>query len=257
MVTRKIEVYVINLDGSEKRLEDAKKNLCDAGIQFTRVSAIDGREKALTDFSDYDDRTAQKQMGRSLISSELGCYLSHVRCLERFIETTADYLIVFEDDVQLVNDAKNIIDQIIDHLDDNQTLDWYVINISARKQKLYKPVTSFSAHTLNKAYYFPILCLGMIWSRQGAEAFLNTHKSITMPIDNTLQSWLSKIGKGLSVYPPLAIPTGVESDIDGSSSKSGFKRGAKSKRNFFYTYRKQRRLLRDKISAFKHIVKRA
>jgi glycosyl transferase family 25 len=35
-----------------------------------------------------------------------------------------------------------------------------------------------------------------------------------MPIDVELQAWLSKNGKGLSVYPALVLQNGSESDID-------------------------------------------
>lgn len=254
MDTKSVEVYVVNLDGSDKRFADTQEQLDNAGLAFTRISAVDGRGKALTDFSDYDDAEAKKRMGRSLISSEIGCYLSHIRCLERFLQTTSDYLIVFEDDIELAEDARSTINQVMEYLEDNQHLDWYVINISARKKKLYRPLSTFNNHTLNKAFYFPILCLGMIWSRRGAEEFLKRHLPITMPIDNTLQSWLSKNGKGLSIYPPLAVSRGVESEIDGVAVTQGKKRNSKSDRHVLYTFRKQRRLLQDKTNALKNMV---
>jgi hypothetical protein len=33
------------------------------------------------------------------------------------------------------------------------------------------------------AFYFPIRGLGLVWSRKGAEAFIQAGKSMTMPVD--------------------------------------------------------------------------
>jgi glycosyl transferase family 25 len=79
----KVETYLINLDGSDQRLASATAQLQQEGWPFTRFSAYDGRGKALAEFKQYDDAVAQRILGRSLINSELGCYLSHYGCAEK------------------------------------------------------------------------------------------------------------------------------------------------------------------------------
>jgi len=80
----KVEAYLINLDGSHERLETASKQLAVQGFSFERFPAFDGRGKALSEFKEYNDEKSVEVMGRSLISSELGCYKSHLGCLENF-----------------------------------------------------------------------------------------------------------------------------------------------------------------------------
>lgn len=59
----KIETYLINLDGSHERLARAT-NWHAVGWPFERYPAFDGRGKKLSEFECYDDRQAQKMLGR-------------------------------------------------------------------------------------------------------------------------------------------------------------------------------------------------
>lgn len=242
--TKNIEVYVINLDGSNTRLSDTQQQLDNAGIEFTRISAVDGRGKTLADFPEYDDKAAQKIMGRSLIPTEIGCYLSHVKCVEAFLRTDAEYLMVFEDDFNAVSGIKSILSDTLDYLEATPEIDWHLINFSATKRKVYTPVTTIRQHTLSKTFYFPISAFGLIWSRKGANEFMRHTLPIRMPVDNLFQSWLSQTGKGLTIWPPLVEHTGLVSEIANSK--------AKQNRHALYFLRKQKRLLRDKLYALKN-----
>lgn len=251
----KVETYLINLDGSNDRLENATRQLKQQNFQFERFSAYDGRGKPLSNFDQYDDVAANKIMGRSLINSELGCYLSHIGCVQKFLETDADYLVVLEDDMELVDDFSVVIKEIVSYLDHHTELDWYVINIGAKKRKLFQHITSLKNYDLVKAYYFPIRTIGLIWSRKGAEAFLQEGRRMYAPVDNFLQAWLSKNGKGLSVWKPLVRPGGFVSDIDGGDANSVNKsRNAKEDRSILYNLRRQKRMWRDRMYALKHLI---
>ena len=99
---------------------------------------MDGRGKALTEFANYDDRGAQQILGRSLMNSELGCYLSHYGCAEKFLNTDADYLVVLEDDMKIDPDFKTKLDGLFEYLDQHKELDWYLINIAAKRKSWQK-----------------------------------------------------------------------------------------------------------------------
>lgn len=114
MRTMKIQTYLINLDGSNERLESAKQQLDSIDWSFERFPAFDGRGKPLSSFEDYDDRQARQTLGRSLLNSEIGCYLSHYHCVSAFLESDADYLVVLEDDMQLSNYFKSVTIQLLD-----------------------------------------------------------------------------------------------------------------------------------------------
>ena len=250
----KVITYLINLDGSDQRLEQATTQLNAVNWPFERFSAVDGRGKALTEFANYDDQGAQQILGRSLMNSELGCYLSHYGCAEKFLTTDADYLVVLEDDLKINNNFKIKIDSIIKYLHQHKDLNWYLINIAAKKKKLAKDITQIEDISLWHAFYFPIRGLGLIWSRQGARAFIEAGKTINMPVDIFFQSWLSQNGKGLGVWPSLVKPAGVDSDILGTVAAQGISRKALENRSSSYGFKKQKRMWRDRYYALKHLV---
>lgn len=250
----KVQTYLINLDGSDERLKSAKQQLNSIGWDFEKFSAFDGRGKALSSFENYDDQQAKKLLGRSLLNSEIGCYLSHYNCALKFLESDADYLIVLEDDMQLSADFKQVISPLLDYLFSNTRPEWYLINIAANKKKLAKDIAEINGHTLWHAYYFPVLGLGLIWSRKGAEAFIEKGKTITMPVDVFFQRWLSDSGRGLGVWPPLVTPMGLDSDILGTVASQNIKRKDKENRDSTYFIKKQKRMLQDKVSAIKNLL---
>lgn len=248
----KILTYLINLDGSHERLESAKKQLDEIAWEFERFPAFDGRGKNLADFEHYDDMQARSILGRSLLNSEIGCYLSHYNCAVSFLQTDADFLVVLEDDMQLSSDFKAITSQLLDFLYTNNDLEWHLVNIAAKKKKLAKDITTLNNHTLWHAYYFPILGLGLIWSRIGAQEFINKGKTITMPVDVFFQGWLSANGKGLGIWPALVTPTDMESDIWSEAKAQNIERRELENRDWSYSLKKKKRMLKNKSYALKH-----
>lgn len=246
--------YLINLDGSDARLESATKQLEQINWPFERISAYDGRGKDLTDFVDYDDKQARKNLGRSLLNAEIGCYLSHYQCAQKFLKTDADILVVLEDDLKMSDNFETIVNGVLEYLHNHSELDWYLINIAAKKKKLATDITTINNHSLWHAYYFPIRGLGLIWSRKGAEAFVRKGKPISMPVDIFFQRWLSQNGKGLGVWPALISPLGIDSDILGTQATENIQRKEKEGRDTSYNLKKQKRMLKDKVSAIKHLI---
>ena len=250
----KVVTYLINLDGSQERLERATQQLNQVNWPFERFSAVDGRGKDLTEFANYDDQGANDVLGRRLMNSELGCYLSHYGCAEQFLSTDADYLVVLEDDMKINQDFKDKLDGVIEYLDQHKELDWYTVNIAAKKKKLAKDIVEFDHYTLWHAYYFPIRGVGLVWSRKGAEQFVQLGKIMTVPVDIFFQSWLSKTGKGLGVWQPFVQPAGLDSDILGTVAAQGIKRKQLENRSASHGFKKQKRMWRDRFYAIKHLM---
>lgn len=251
----KIITYLINLDTSHERLICATKQLNAVKWDFERYSAYDGRGKPLNQFEDYDDKMAHELLGRSLMNSELGCYLSHYGCVEKFLQTDADYLVVLEDDLNIDTNFKEVLNSILSYLYQQSDLEWYLLNIAAKKKKFAKDIGRFENVDLWHAYYFPIRGLGLVWSRKGAQEFLALGKTMSLPIDILFQVWLSKTGKGLGVWPALVKPAGVDSDILGTIATQGVLRKTKENRDYLYGYKKQKRMWRDRYYALGHLLK--
>ena len=243
----KVVTYLINLDGSDDRLKNASDLLSSQGVPFTRFPAFDGRGKALDDFDNYNNEKALQIMGRSLLNAEIGCYLSHIGCVKKFLESDADYLVVLEDDMKLEPEFRTVLNNILKYLDQNRQIDWNVINIGSKKKKICKTIADFDGYELLHAYYFPIRTIGLVWSRKGAQNFMDQNIDIFMPIDNYLQKWLSENGKGLSVWQPLVRPSGFESVIDKN-------RSTKSKKSLEYNLKKQVRTWKIRFTAINNML---
>lgn len=90
--------YLINLDRSAERLAFMRRQFDDLGIQFERISAVDGRSLSRDDYADSP-----------LALSEIGCLLSHRAAWERLIESGEHYAAVFEDDCVLSRDLPAVL----------------------------------------------------------------------------------------------------------------------------------------------------
>ena len=242
----KLGVYLINLDSSTQRLAQAYAELKKQNIEFERISAFDGRKLDVQTYESYNSQQANVLMGRDLLGAEIGCYLSHKRCVTEFLASNYDYIIVVEDDLEVISDLVTTVQKTVQWLEQNQK-GWYLINIGSTKRKLSKKLHQIGSHHLLKAYYFPVLTLGLVWSREGAEAFQNDLAQINTPIDVALQSWLTHSSRGFSIYPPLVQPNGAESDIDAVKVNPTVARQRVGKR-----WPRQKRMWGNKLKALKN-----
>lgn len=239
--------YLINLDDSTERLKSAAEQLTRESVDFVRVSAFDGRGKTMSYFKDYDENAAESYMGRGLRGGEMGCYYSHLQCIRQFLASSNEYAVVIEDDVLISSNAMQTLRRTLSWLQEKK-VEWDVINFGAQKNKIYSVLKEIDGHKVVRAHYFPMTTTGIVWTRSGAQRFLDYSKNIYAPIDNTLREWQCRENRGISVVPPLVSTTGVESDIDSGTVKARSKQG----RLFSYGLRKQWRLLRQKIYASAH-----
>lgn len=243
----KLLTYLINLDGSDERLKRATDILHEQGVVFERVSAFDGRGVDVSNIQDYDENKALAYMGRTLKGGEIGCYFSHLNCAKKFLASDAEFVMVLEDDMQATEDLMIKVDETLDWLESGG-IDWYLINIGALKRKIHTPLHKIQHHILSKAHYFPMTTTGVIWSRKGAQFFIDSALPVYAPIDNFFRDWLTDNNKGLSVYPPLVYSSeSFESDIDGGRGKR-----KSIGRTKYYGYAKQKRLWKDKVKALKN-----
>lgn len=244
------QVYLINLEGSNDRLEKARKSLGAEELPFTRVLAFDGRKLHPEEFPDTDHGDAMAYMGRPLRGGEVGCYLSHLDCARRFLSSDSSHALVLEDDMQLAAGASGLLTQILNWLR-SEDESWDVINIGANRLKYTTPLASFPTSgeglTLLRAHYFPMTTTGIVWSREGAGRFVSEHQKIYAPVDHFLREWQSVEGRGLTVWPPLVTTTGAESDIDNAQHQRKL-----DGRSALYGWLKQKRLLRNKLRAIRH-----
>lgn len=97
-----MKAYLINLDRSPDRLAEADAQFRAAGVDYERVSAIDGRALG---WAGLRGRAARGRFflvhGHFPSAGEAACTLSHNAALRRLAESGEGAAMVFEDDVAL------------------------------------------------------------------------------------------------------------------------------------------------------------
>ena len=179
---RGMSVTVINLDRSTDRLDRMARQLDALGIGWQRMSAI--APTSLAGSPLYRGDRASALWGRDLRPGELGCFLSHLACIDAFLASDAATLLVLEDDVALDRAAWEVIRSLPDVVG---LPDWRCINLSSGYRKRRSRIAQVGGHDLFRAWQFPLLTSALLWSRTGAEAFRAhvARTGIRMPVDNS------------------------------------------------------------------------
>jgi len=214
---RKTLNMLINLGRSPDRLQSATACLDAAHVAFERIEAVDGSLSDLTRHPDYDADQARARYGRELTSNEIGCYLSHLKSVETFLRSDAEYALVMEDDLTMPTDFSSIFNDTIDWLERHYAGRWDMLNLCAEARKVFTPLKTlhFSGGetTLCAAHFFPLLATGIVWSKEGAARFVRDASPIYAPVDQFMIEWCEASSRGLAFDNPLISTTGVASTI--------------------------------------------
>ncbi len=244
-----LATYVINLDGSSDRMREFATRMSIVKLPFERVAAYDGRGKPPEHVKAYDAAHAIKYFGRALSGGEVGCYLSHLSCAERFLSSKAEFGLVFEDDVEIRAEDVIILRQVVEWLSGQNTVEWDVVNLGRTPRILSHSIARFETKDLLRSNYFPTTTHALLWSRRGAKKFLSDHDRIIAPVDHYLRQWCCKSGLGLAFGPPLFLPRDVVSEID-IDAGSAFRRT--SSRSCYFLLREFVRQFRNHFNASCH-----
>ncbi|MCV2880221.1 glycosyltransferase family 25 protein [Sedimentimonas flavescens] len=247
-----LEVFLINLDRSEERLKSATIELNRVGISFTRVTAVDGSLLNLNESSDYYEKGAKSWFGRPLTNGEVGCYLSHVKCLRLFLAGDKKYALILEDDIALSNNASDIWKETEKHLDNSKLQDWWLINLGKAPHKLFSkvvPLHSGNSNWICRSHYYSFGTHALLWSRSGAEAALKDCLPIISPVDVFFRDWNFRKDRCFALLEPPFTVSGAESEIEKANQAS-----VSRKRRERFLSRQRRRLL-GKSAMYKNIVK--
>ena len=104
--------YLINLKRANERLVSAKKAFDKAGINFNLEEAVNGEDLSLP-HKNFSELKYNLFHGKKTNLGELGCYLSHLNVLKKFLNTTEDWALVCEDDIEFHEDIVEIINNAL------------------------------------------------------------------------------------------------------------------------------------------------
>ena len=102
-----IKSYVINLDKDTERLQFFSENFKRLGLEFERISAVNGRNYYEQDYQEF--MRLRPRNNKSWLRGQMGCFLSHFTAWELIANGSEEFCAVFEDDVHVSDDLKNIL----------------------------------------------------------------------------------------------------------------------------------------------------
>lgn len=124
VVNARLSTYLINLDRSPERRLRMEARLTSTGLDFERISAVDGRTLYLP-IPAFDEHGYRLRHGRRSNPFEIGCYLSHVACAQRMLESGAAHALILEDDLTFDADLIEVLDAALD-----SHRDWDILRLS-------------------------------------------------------------------------------------------------------------------------------
>ncbi len=178
--------YVINLDRSKERWQRINEHLQSMGIESERIRAVNGAallDEEITRYCTPD--LNQKQFFMSLKPAEIGCFLSHMRALETFVnKSEKSYSIVLEDDVEFIGDVEEYKHQWLDAV---QGQDATMLKIYSRRK--VKGDLVYSKHDNNtiRPRIIPLGTQATIYNYAAAIKLLKVYRQFGMPIDVAYQ----------------------------------------------------------------------
>lgn len=203
--------YLINLDRSQDRLNFMASEFAKFEIPFERVPAVDGR--LLSDDERNSLASLSVRWPAPLSPVEIGCFLSHRRCVERIAEGEDEFAAIFEDDVILSQGAVRLL----------STSDWIpddadIVKIESHGVHvlLSRTVRQEGAYSIARLLSRHLLSAGYIISRKAAQRLLPMMDKAPAPLDHFLFDPEDGPFSDMAVYqcsPAICRQAGLESTL--------------------------------------------
>ncbi|HEY1075855.1 MAG TPA: glycosyltransferase family 25 protein [Fontimonas sp.] len=211
--------YLINLDRCADRLAQMDARLRELGMAYQRVAGVDGLRLSDAEFAQHTRRNA---FYKALSRGEVGCYLSHVEVLRRFLADGGDCALVLEDDAILPDELPALLRAAVARRSGERDPDarWDVLKLvrSRRRYVDFGPVTA-SRNLVEYALSVPAVTTAALWTREAALIWVQAYDGARRPIDCDLQHPWEYGLRIRSLHPP-PVDAGVVSAMGGAVRKS-------------------------------------
>lgn len=179
-----MRIFAINLDRSVDRWQKLSAKAHELGLNITRVAAVDGKWTAEDAREATDDLAFRRNTGRLMLAGEYGCYRSHIRALQTFLDTGAEVGLILEDDVELEADLSDRAMAAFNALPDADVIKFFNHRVVGFK----KSATSVLGDEFGRAIHGPLgssACYGV--SRRGAMLLIKHLTVMRYPWDAALE----------------------------------------------------------------------
>jgi glycosyl transferase, family 25 len=191
-----MKAYVINLDSAHERWEHIKKVFEGTPFQIERVTAVDGRNLALP-LPEFDEQKFRRCHGRGTNIFEVACYLSHIKAMKAFLETSDSHAMICEDDLYPKADVGELLESLM-----KTSAFWNVARLSG-----LAPGSPFKVAPLSGNYSLNVQlgrlkgCGAYIVDRKAARAFVTGLLPMWLPWDHAADREWNFGLKAVSVSP--------------------------------------------------------
>lgn len=199
-------IYVISLEKDKERREAFK-----SGFDFLRfdfINAIIGRDLSALEY--YKTLISAKGHAKKTIStpSEIGCFLSHKKAIQDFLNSNADFLTIFEDDVIPPKISVNLNKFI----NEEKLMDDYIYILGGQNEmkfyEIIKPIFGFTKSIkiprLFNRYIYRTCCYSL--TKETARKINEIFKSSYYIADDWKYIINHSNIKGIILYPMLEHP---------------------------------------------------
>lgn len=209
-----LPIFLINLDRSRHRLEDVDKSMKQLGLDYERVSAIDGRVISTSDINAaYSHKLNAERYNYDLTQGEIACYMSHRKAWQKLLDSDHQAAIILEDDIVL-SPAFAHLHHATAEIENSAYSDWDIIKLA----QPFKPKESRQLDTIGDFQLVdyikpPMGACGYLISRKGAKKML-ARTPFFRPVDVDMQ-WQWETGAHVLGLLPYTVDNSHthESDI--------------------------------------------
>lgn len=204
-------VYVINLDRSADRLAVMSERFAEVGLSFERIPGVDGNALDLTspelaDTIDFDYWA--KFHHRNMLPTEIGCYLSHLRAIDRFAQSAHQFALIVEDDVRPPESFPTTLSALI-----AAAADWDLVRLYTGHPG-YQPIRRRLADgsALTSFIQRPAGAVAYLISRKAIDQMKPYLTPIRLPFDHVYDRGFEN-GLRVRGVEPMPIKTGDQKSV--------------------------------------------
>lgn len=207
---------VINLDRSPERLVAMADRLRALGLPWARLPAVDGRALSAWPPGGVDERGYARWHGKPVAAGEVGCHLSHLKALQRFIDSDASHLLLLEDDALPAPGCREVVQALL-----REAARWDVVKLSGFHRGSPVAVAELlPGHRLAVPFSRQGNTAALMFNRDGACAALRALAPMRLPYDHALERpWA--YGQRLRIVTPSPVQAqdGSPSTISGGRTR--------------------------------------
>jgi glycosyl transferase family 25 len=204
--------FVINLDRSPDRMQRIGRDLERLGVPYARHTAVDGRLLDLSAEPDFDAQGYARLHGKTAVPNEVGCYLSHMGVMKRFLQTPHAHCLVLEDDALLCSDFDQVLQQVLDSpVNGDLTL------LYGNRKHVALTLSQLPCGRQIVGYWGKQTgAVAYLVNRKAAEAFVQHMLPMRLPLDHAFsQVWL--MGIRMRGVHPFPVTTGAFESVIGKT----------------------------------------